>query len=55
MAKLNSVTITGADDDVDPKELQVSREFPYVVEWAILWAQKRISKINRSSWRILIC
>jgi len=33
---LNCVTITGADDSTDPKELQaLSKEFPFV-EWAIL-------------------
>ena len=41
---LTRVTITGADDDVDPEDLhKLSREFPYV-EWGILHSVKRAGK-----------
>ena len=36
---LNRVTITGADDFTEPKDLvELSEEFPFV-EWAILLSQ----------------
>lgn len=39
---LHTVTITGADDAVDPRHLfELSREFPYV-EWAILRSIGRV-------------
>ena len=39
---LTRVTITGADDDVDPEALlALSREFPFV-EWGILYSAKRV-------------
>lgn len=40
--RLSGVTITGADDQVDPKELlKLSEEFPFV-EWGILFSPTRI-------------
>jgi hypothetical protein len=41
MHRLRFVTITGADNSIDPAELvKLSIEFPFV-EWAILYSQKR--------------
>jgi hypothetical protein len=40
--KLKVVTITGADDSIDPHELaKLSQEFPFV-EWAILLSKKQM-------------
>lgn len=53
--KINRVTITGADDSVNPQDLyQLSLEFPFV-EWGLLFSQNKqgqprypdISTINR--------
>jgi hypothetical protein len=54
MNKCKSVTITGADDEVDPKELQaLSKEFPYVVEWAILFSHSKegVARYPSAKWR----
>lgn len=45
---LTRVTITGADDAVEPAELQaLSHEFPFV-EWGILHSYKRFGEIGRA-------
>jgi phosphoribosylanthranilate isomerase len=39
--KITCVTLTGADDDVDPKKLEeISHEYPFV-EWGILFSQSK--------------
>ena len=39
--KIKYVTLTGADDQIDPKDLgELSKEFPFV-EWAILFSQSK--------------
>lgn len=39
--KLNKVTITGADDSIDPRELSIlSKNYPFV-EWGILFSDKK--------------
>jgi hypothetical protein len=51
---LTRVTITGADDGVDPRVLAaLSREFPFV-EWGILLSVKRIGepRYPSPSWRV---
>lgn len=51
---LTRVTITGADDGVDPRHLaDLSREFPFV-EWGILFSQKREGQARYpdEDWRI---
>jgi hypothetical protein len=41
---LKTVTITGADDKVNPEELyELSKEFPFV-EWGILWYPKKMDQ-----------
>lgn len=41
MTLLSGITITGADDEVDPASLvELSRQFPFV-EWGILFSPKR--------------
>jgi hypothetical protein len=41
---INKVTITGADDSIDPQDLVVlSREFPFV-EWGILLSKSSVGK-----------
>jgi hypothetical protein len=47
---LNRVTITGADDSTDPKELQaLSKEFPFV-EWAILVGSHARNRFPSNDW-----
>ena len=47
---LNCVTITGADDSTDPKELQaLSKEFPFV-EWAILVGSQSRNRFPSNDW-----
>lgn len=44
MQTLRFVTITGADDSIDPAELvQLSKQYPFV-EWALLSSAKQIGK-----------
>lgn len=48
-----NVTITGADDDVDPKTLaDLSREFPFV-EWGLLFSYDRmgLERYPSRAWR----
>ena len=41
---LRNVTITGADDNVDRKDLyKLSKKYPFV-EWGILWYQKKMGQ-----------
>ncbi len=50
---LTRVTITGADDKVDPQALvALSQEYPYV-EWGILYSEKRVgrSRYPSDAWR----
>lgn len=52
--KLTRVTITGADDGVDPGELvRLSAEFPFV-EWGILFSRSRQGDPRYPSWRWLL-
>jgi len=47
MAKLNRVTVTGADDKTDQNEmLELTKEFPFV-EWGILLSESAMGKKNR--------
>ena len=47
---LDCVTITGADDSTDPKELQaLSKEFPFV-EWAILVGSRAMNRFPSTEW-----
>ncbi len=42
--KLKNITITGADDDVDPNDLYyLSKKYPFV-EWGILWYPKKMGE-----------
>jgi hypothetical protein len=46
--KIRYVTLTGADDDVDPQQLaEISQEYPFV-EWGILFSQSK-SGVERYS------
>lgn len=49
--KLDRVTITGADESVDPKDLTaISARYPFV-EWGILFSQSRQGQVPRyPSW-----
>lgn len=50
--KLDRVTITGADDSIDPEQLLVlSREFPFV-EWGILFSHKQqgVARFPTHDW-----
>lgn len=54
--KLTRVTITGADDDVNPSELRaLSKEFPFV-EWGILMSksQQGAPRFPSESWCVLM-
>jgi hypothetical protein len=51
---LTGITITGADDQVDPRELaMLSAEFPFV-EWGILMSESRAgtSRYPGQTWML---
>ncbi len=54
---LDRVTLTGADDSIDPKELiPISREYPFV-EWGILFSGSRrgVARYPNSYWVSELC
>jgi hypothetical protein len=58
VTRLTGVTITGADDDVEPEKLaELSEMFPFV-EWGILWSSKRSGHARRypsRAWLDMAC
>ena len=54
---LDKVTITGADDSVDPEELiPLARDFPFV-EWGILFSKRSVGvpRYPSESWTARLC
>lgn len=54
---LDRVTITGADDSIDPKDLvQISKDFPFV-EWGILFSKNNLgtARYPSKTWQQSLC